>query len=236
MSRRKVETLDRVLVLYRPFRRITFTMSTNDTSTGVTKTSTSLIDEDFASISKDPDHMLLLWRPRMASLIESVEENDKPDPYPGNQEAVNRVIDELVQLRQRGQEEDDELRPHLRSLQADPLSSVSFLIPRSPGGIRREEEILENRRETHAYVLAASLVTNSALNDRIESKEIGERIFIETIVAEFKDLKSGKSRIVLIETPGSKTMNEAEKTSSALNRLCSLYDECYNRILDSFIA
>lgn len=236
LSKRVLESLERVTVLYRPFRRITLKMDGVDSNSGLGKTSSSLIDEDFAGSITDPDHMFLLWRPRLANLFEEdIYEDEKIDQYPGNEEAVQGVLDELVRLRWKGQEQDEELRPQLRSLQADPLSTIAFIVPRSPGGIRREDKILEERKGSHAYVIAASLVTNCKPRDVILKAEIGERVYVETIVAEYRKIENDETRLLLLETPGTSSLRDAQKSGMAITRICKLYKTCYKHIQDSFL-
>ncbi|GAH88531.1 unnamed protein product, partial [marine sediment metagenome] len=195
-TKKDLESLERVRVLFRPFRHVTLKIDGIDSDTGISKFSKSLIDEDLAGNIKDEDHRFLLWRPRLANLLEkNIYEVEESDQYPDNEEAVQEVLDELIRLRWKGQEEDDELKPQLRSLQADPLSVIAFIIPRSPGGLRREEKILDKRKSSHAYVIASSLVTNCSPRDIMMSADIGDRIYIETIVAEYRNLESNATRL-----------------------------------------
>ena len=235
LNKRALESFERYMVLNRPFRRITLTIDRSVSDSGLEKTSSSLIDEDFAGLITDTDHMFLLWRPLLTKLLkEGINEDEEIDQYPGNEKAVREVLDELIRLRWRGQERDEDLRPKLRSLQADPLSAIAFIVPRSPGGIRREEKLLGELGDSHAYVLASSLVTNSYPRDVILSCEIGERVYMETIVAEYRNIKNNAIRLLLLETPGTHSLREAKKRAGALNRICQLYEACYNRIRDSF--
>ncbi|MFW9810571.1 MAG: hypothetical protein ACFFE6_14430 [Candidatus Thorarchaeota archaeon] len=230
-----LEKLERVMILYRPFRIVSLVVSGLESNADHRKTTHSLIDEDFAGNFTDENHMFLLWRPRLANLIEeTVEDDGDLDQYPGNEVAVKDVLDELLLLRWKGQEENEELRSKLRSLQVDPISSIAFVVPRSPGGIRREEEILEKRKATYAYVVASSLVVNCTPKEIVVSAEVGERVYIETIVAEFRNLENDSARLLLLETPGTTSLSEAKKAAGALNRLCQLYEKCFKRVQESF--
>ncbi|MHA2178196.1 MAG: hypothetical protein ACXAAK_07580 [Candidatus Thorarchaeota archaeon] len=227
LSKRNLESLERVHVYGRPFRQITLVSNS--------KTSYSLIDEDFAGMIDDSDHQFLLWRPRIADLNEeSFKVDDKIDPYSGNEDAVNKVLNDHLQQRWEGQEQDEELRGELRTLQADPLSSIAFIVPRSPGGLRREEKLLDQRKTSHAFVLASSLVTNSSPKSVIHSTEIGARVYIETIVAEYRNLDNDETRLLLLETSGTSSLKDAQKAGVALTRICHLYKQCYDRIVESF--
>jgi len=138
---------------------------------------------------------------------------------------VQSVVDEMMERRWKSQEHDDEMNPKLKRLQADPLSAISFLIPRTPGGLRREKAMIEERKEPHAYILATSLVTNCSPRDIVTSVDVGEAILVETIIATYRSTE-GLSRTLVLETPGTNSMNDAIKAGKALTRLCELYGEC----------
>ena len=228
-----IESFERFWVLYRPFRHITLKISGFNSKTGFSKFSKSMIDEDLAGSITDVDHRFLLWRPRLENLNEeSFTEERKRNQYSGKEESVQEVIDEMVRLRLKGQEKDEELRPKIRSLQADPLSSIAFIVPRSPGGIRREEKLLDERKWSHAYVMASSLVSNCSPKDVVLSAELGTRVHIETVVAEYRKIENGETRLLLLETPGTLTLRDAQKAGSAITRICQLYKTCSDRIQD----
>ena len=229
-----IESFERFWVLYRPFRHITLKISGIDSETGISKFSKSVIDEDLTRSITDIDHRFLLWRPRVVNLNEeSITEERKGNQYSGNEESVQEVIDEMVRLRLKGQEKDDELRLKIRSLQADPLSSIAFIVPRSPGGIRREEKLLDERKWSHAYVMASSLVSNCSPKDVILSAEIGNRVYVETVVAEYRKIENDETRLLILETPGTSSLRDAQKTGSALTRICQLYKTCSDRIKEN---
>ena len=235
LKRRPLESFERFIVLNRPFRPITLTLDGVDSDSGLGKTASSLIDEDFAGLITDTDHMFLLWRPRLAKLFGgSVNKEEEIDQYRDNKKAIQDVLDELIRLRWKGQERDEELRPKLRSLQADPLSAIAFIVPRSPGGIRREEKLLTELGDSHAYVLASSLVTNCSPRDIIISCEIGERVYVETVVAEYLNVENNTTRLSFLETSGTKSLREANKAAGALLRICQLYESCKRKIEQSF--
>ncbi len=195
-----------------------------------------MIDEDLAGSITDVDHRFLLWRPRLVNLNEeSITEERKRNQYSGKEESVQEVIDEIVRLRLKGQEKDEELRPKIRSLQADPLSSIAFIVPRSPGGIRREEKLLDERKWSHAYVMASSLVSNCSPKDVISSAELGTRVYVETVVAEYRKIENNETRLLILETPRTSTLRDAQKAGSALTRICQLYKTCFDRIQDSHL-
>ncbi|MFW9769598.1 MAG: hypothetical protein ACFFF9_14570 [Candidatus Thorarchaeota archaeon] len=234
-SKKDVEFLERVMTIQRPFRMVRLKLSGYGSDSGVEDESASAIDEDLAGSIPDTDHQFLLWRPRLTALLnQHIEEFDEVDPYPGNEKSVKRVLDQMLSLRLQAQEDDEELRPMIRSLQSDPLTSIAFVVPRSPGGIRREEKILAERKEGHSYILASSLVTNSKPAQIIHSAEVGERIYVETVVAEYRHLGDNSTRLMFLETAGSSSLGEAKKAAGALTRICQLYSDCKSSFQDSF--
>jgi hypothetical protein len=229
LSKKKLETLDSVQVIHRPFRRIKFEL---DTTTGP-KTSVSFIDEQLSSSISDGDHRFLLWRPRLADY--GISDSEVASQEGDNTDAINEVVDELILHRWNGQELDDELRPKLRSLQADPLTTIAFIIPRSPHGLKREETILAERTEIHSFVVASSLVTNSSPKDIMISAEIGEQVHVKTIVAEFRNVATNGTRLLCLETPGRGSLQDAKKSGKALTRISELYPECREIIVQSYV-
>ncbi|MFW9833408.1 MAG: hypothetical protein ACFFEK_05385 [Candidatus Thorarchaeota archaeon] len=222
LSRSKHEILERVEVLYRPFRKITWSLEKLRNSEQCT--SVSYIDEVMSPIVGDRDHRFLLWRPRYANL-KVLNSEDVKQQYSENTslEAIQNVIDELILNRWRGQELDEELRPTLRSLQADPLAAIALIIPRSPYGMKREEELIQERKELHSFVLASSLVTNCSQKDIVVSAEIGDSVSVETLVARYRDTSTEESRLLFLEMSGADSLQGAKKQGSALSRVCTLY-------------
>ncbi|MCK4566223.1 MAG: hypothetical protein KAU48_02830, partial [Candidatus Thorarchaeota archaeon] len=70
-----------------------------------------------------------------------------------------------------------------------------------------------------------SLVTNCSPRDIITSVDISERVFVETIIAIYRAI-DGTSRLLLLESPGTNSLNGAVKAGMALTRLCKLYGNC----------
>ena len=229
ITKRDLETLEGIQVVQRPFRRITLELE--DATGSKEKRSNSYIDEQMSSVIIDGDHRFLLWRPRYENL-KILETDDNTVSYSGidNTEAVKNVVDELVLHRWKGQELDEELRPKLRNLQADPLSAIALIVPRSPHGLKREEKILADRKEIHSFILASSLVTNCTAKDIMVSAEVGERVFVKTIVAEYRNIMDDSMRLLLLEAPGAGSLRETQKSGAALARICSLYPECTEMI------
>ena len=227
VNKKNLETLEGIRVFYRPFRKITLILESPSGSEG--KRSISYVDEQFSSIISDSDHRFLLWKPRYANL-RILETNSSEGEYSvsENSEAVKKVVDDLILHRWNGQELDEELRPKLRSLKVDPLSAIALIIPRSPQGLKREDTILAERKEIHSFVPASSLVTNCSPKDIMVSAEVGERVSVRTILAEYQDVSNDNKRLLFLETPGSVSLRDAQKSGFALTRICDLYPDCKN--------
>jgi len=217
-------------VVYRPFRQITLEL---DNLSG-SKKAVSYIDEQLASRISDSDHRFLLWRPRLADA--KIKDEEFGTRVEEDVDSVKEVIDDLILQRWNGQELDEELRPKLRSLQADPLTSIAFIIPRSPHGLKREETILADRKEIHSFILASSLVTNSSPKDVMLSAQIGERVLVRTIIAVYQNLSSSEVRHLCLETTGSSSLQDASKAGGALTRICELYPNCIELITQSYLV
>jgi hypothetical protein len=229
VNKRKLETLSQIGVVHRPFRKITLNLESPSGSE--VKRSISYIDEQFSSVISDSDHRFLLWRPRYANLrILEADSSDVKYIASENGEAVKKLVDDLILHRWNGQELDEEIQPKLRSLQVDTLSAIALIIPRSPYGVKREETILAERKEIHSFVLASSLVTNCSSKDILVSADVGERVFVRTIRAEYKNISNGINRLLLLETPGSESLRDAQKSGLALTRICDLYPDCIDSI------
>ncbi len=229
INKKSLETLEEVRIVHRPFRKITWSLEAPTGSAD--KKSVSFIDERLCSQIDDSDHRFLLWRPRYATLkITETEESEIEQPETEDLDSVKKVVDDLMLHRWNGQELDDELRPKLRSLQADPLTSIALIVPRSPYGLKREETILVERKEVHSFVLASSLVTNSDSKDIMVSADIGEWVFVETAMANYRHMKDDSSRLLFLETPGSGSLRDALKSGRALARICDLYPDCIGLI------
>ncbi len=224
VAKKPIETLESYKVVYRPFRRVTLNITgvrVNDTSQTV-----SLIDEELAPLIQDSNHRILLWRPNYSDLRtiadDAIELEKKID---FNEDSLQRIIDDMMEERWTSQELDEEMRPKLRRLQADPLTTISIILPRFPGGLRKEQVLIDERKASHAYILATSLVTNCTPRDIITSADIGERVLVETIIAIYRAI-DGTSRLLVLEVPGTNSLNGAVKAGMAITRLCKLYVNC----------
>ncbi|MFW9787354.1 MAG: hypothetical protein ACFFE2_08995 [Candidatus Thorarchaeota archaeon] len=225
LSRSKTENLEYVDIVHRPFTKVTLNLESLKGSEQYT--SISYIDEWMSSVVSERDHRLLLWRPRYANLMVLDREEVKQESHDdASVEAIQSIIDELILYRWNGQELDDELVPKLRSLQADPLSVIALIVPRSPFGLKREEKLIQERKELHSFVFASSLMTNCSPKDIIVSSVIGDSVSVKTVVARYRNVSTDEVRLSFLELSGASSLSDAQKQGGALSRACQLYD-CY---------
>ena len=218
---KRAGNLEKFHVVYRPFKRVTLNMTGKRSDDVMQKE--SLIDAGLAPLVQDDDHRMLLWRPKYSSSNSIVGDGLREPEI--DADAVQSVIDSMMEKRWLAQEHDEEMKPKLRRLQSDPLSAISIILPRFPGGLRKEQSLIEDRKASHAYILATSLVTNCSPRNIITSADIGSTVLVETIVATY-NVDDGLMQILALETPKTNSFNDAIKTGRALTRLCELYVEC----------
>jgi hypothetical protein len=102
------------------------------------------------------------------------------------------------------------------------MSVSTLLLPKSPSYTRKESQLVDEKKLSHSVLVATSLVTNCSIEDTIISAKLGERAFVNTIAAEYINNSTRDSRWLFLETPGTKSLNDALKNGRALTRLCSL--------------
>jgi hypothetical protein len=220
-SKNSQEHLEDYQIIFRPFKRVTLNVVGINNDEIITKE--SFIDAELAPLIEDGNHRILLWRPKYVG-CETVTDASIEEAILNNT-AIQSVIDDMIEQRWQAQDHDEEMRPKLRRLQADPLIPFAIILPRTPGGLRKENVIVEDRTPMHAYVLATSLITNTASRDIIASSDIGNTIAIETIIATYRN-EEGLTRLLALETAGTDSLKEAIKSGRALTRLCELYGDC----------
>jgi hypothetical protein len=221
LSKKSNETLESFKVVYRPFRKIYLNITKS--SIDDTYQSESLIDETLFPLVPDGSHQMLLWRPKYKDCPRITSEEEYYSKI--DEHTLQSFVESILEKRWQAQEFDEEIQPKLKRLQLDPLSTVAFLLPRTPGGLRREQAIIDDRKESHAFILATSLLTNCSPKDIITSVDLGETVLVETIIGIYES-KDGSSRLLALETPCTKSFSDALKAGKALTRLCDLYGEC----------
>ncbi len=230
LRKTRTEELTRYAILRRPFREVRFNVRRlRDDSA---RTVTSFLDEGLASEITDRDHAMLLWRPRYTNVPNTEITAGNSEHDDAESQEIRALVEDILNQRYEAQEYDDELGPELRRAQADPIGTIAFIVPRSPGGVRREQKMLEERSPLHAYVLASSLVTNTDPRDIIESAEFGEIVYTDTVAAEYRHLEGGPVRHLFMENPGASSMSDAMTLGKPLTRVSELYPHLALEILD----
>lgn len=223
LRRRHIEEFVSYSILKRPFREIRFRV--RNLRTDEVRMETSFLDEGLAGEIDERDHAILLWRPKYKHVRRITTNIGASATRTDAVEDIQRIVEDVLSHRYEAQEYDDELGPKLRKAQADPIGTIAFIVPRSPGGVRREQKMLEERSPLHAYVLASSLMTNTDPKDVIESAEIGETVFVHTAAGEYRGIESSSTRYLFMENPGAVSFSEAIKLGRPLTRVGELYPQ-----------
>lgn len=215
-------------VILRPFRQIIIHLQSINSDE--CKKAHTLIDEELSPFVKDENHRMLLWRPAYVGL-ETVEYKGDANmiKYDMSDFETQKVVDDMIEKRSECQHLDEEYQPKLRRLQADPLFAFSMIIPRRSISLKQEQELVDERKESHAYILASSIVANCKPGDIMTSSTLTERFLVETIVA-YYETPEKLQRVLILETPNADSFETATKHGNALMRLCSLYSKCSERV------
>lgn len=232
VRRRPIETLTVHPMIWRPFRRVHWHCSM---IRGQEKREfSSLLDEQCAPLSKEPDERLLLWRPRYVAFPTTMIAEDDSVPLIDDVESSLVVILEgITSRRNSAQEREKEMEKKVRRMQSDMRAAVSFLIPRTPAALRREDQTVAERKGVQAVIISSSIVTNCPRTAVIDDAVLGDRVYVGTITAEYRSIEGKSSRWVFLETPGASSMKQATRSGSALTRLCRLNDSCLDRVRGS---
>jgi hypothetical protein len=194
----------------------------------------SLLDEQSAPQSKEPDERLLLWRPRYVDFPTTMITEDDSEPLIDNVESsLVAVLEGIMSRRSSAQEREKEMEKEVQRMQSDMRAAVSFLIPRTPAALRREDQIVAKRKGVQAVIISSSIVTNCPRSVVIEDAVLGDRVYVGTVAAEYRSIEGKSSRWTFLETPGASSMEKAIRSGSALTRLCRLNDSCLDRVRGS---
>ena len=222
----KRETSEEMIVtqlFWRPFRIVRWHSSEGG------EVSTSLVDEALCAEEMNDDESLLLWRPKY-TVVELVEIHDAVLVETIDEYSVKKVVDALIKRRNDAQQRLYELEPEVHAIQADRRVSASFILPRTPGGLRRDEEIMSKRQPDLGIMLATSIVMNCPEGSEIIEATLDERVLVGTVLAKYTEIETGKSRNLHLEMPGAETLRVAERNANALTRLCSKNENCRCRV------
>ncbi|TFF93826.1 hypothetical protein EU546_05720 [Candidatus Thorarchaeota archaeon] len=195
--------------------------------------STSLLDEYLFETVEDKNEKILLWRPRYAraeTSDRSVETTQKTAPKPD--EAVREFVKSLVASREESMERLESLNKDLKDSASLYRSIGSLLLPRSPTGIREQEDIAQKKRTVDGWVKATSLVLNLTPADRPTRVEVGERVDMEMILIIYNNLVDAGQRAMVLEGPVSDSLSDTKTSGRPLTRLLSLNKDCFRLVLE----
>ncbi|MFX1330847.1 MAG: hypothetical protein ACFE9W_04800 [Promethearchaeota archaeon] len=218
--------------LLRPFREVIWYLKEDATDCR------SLIDESISNVSLTPDQQLLLWRPRYAhfSWIEDEQSTHSTANSDLEDSCVQALVDDLIARRMTAQRNLDDSEDEVRKSQADKRAALSFLIPRLPDSIRRQEDMEEGRRPSQGILVASSLVMDCPQDSRIIRGKLGSRFWVHTTMTEFRNLETQSRRLVFLESPTTGSLREAVSFGRALTRLCQLNEDAMSLVHRQFSA
>jgi hypothetical protein len=221
IRRRDLESFRVRHSVLRSFRYVHWTMSDSETKP------TTLIDEQLVAYASGLDESLLLWRPSYAKIDSTGFEKERWESRnPADGSTTQTAVESLISVRHEYQEASRELEPRIRKIHASLRSAAAVLLPRLPSSIGQEEKLLEQWKGIQGVLLATALVANCSTNSVLVKGEIGERVLIETHIAEYRDKQTGDMRVIALETPNANSLDETLSMGRALTRLCELSADC----------
>jgi len=188
--------------------------------------STSLLDEEFASIVKDFEERLLLWRPRYINLVKEEASFEFPGIKTNNEEALRFVAEELINTRKKAQENLLSLQTEIAKTQNAWKSTASLFLPRTPSSIMKQEDIARMKRSEDAVIRASSLLIGCSDYSVIESVKIGDSILVATILIRFSSHNGESNRILVLENASAENFEDALSKGRALTRLLDINEKC----------
>jgi len=230
LSKQELESVTVSPPIWRPFRFVRFDASR--IRTNQKESFRSLVDEALAPLAIISDDWFLLWRPmhtekRIQSIDKSIISTNALD---SDDENLRKFIDAFVNKIQKSRKTLLEMDEELKGIQLGSGAVFPLFIPRSPKSLHRENDLVLKRKSIYSFSVAASLVTNCPLEYRIDSFEIEERVYIQTIMAIFQDIESGKERFLFLENIGEGSLDKALQNGIALSRICEK-DDLYQKKL-----
>ncbi|MHA1902652.1 MAG: hypothetical protein ACW99V_03320 [Candidatus Thorarchaeota archaeon] len=220
--------------IWRPFRFIHFSATLIEKERPIK--AVSLIDETIAQIAKKDESQFLLWRPRYYE----IEATDLPEVEPINaideldNQKTQKFFDDFVSQRTRYQNEIYDIERDLREIQRDPRSAASFLIPRNPMTTRKEEKLVVESKSKRSFIIASSLVTNCPRNYWIDNCSLGERVYIQTFMANYEDIETRENRYLFIENTSKNTLSKSLQFGKILTRLCESDPDYLDKMKNTF--
>jgi len=196
--------------------------------------STSLIDEELATVLNIFEETILLWRPRYANLAQEDINSRYQDVngYSEKKESLQAIIADFLSIRKSAQDNLSELKDDIVNMQSSWKSTASLLLPRSPSALMKQEELDKAKRYSDGILRATSLVMNCSDSSSVDSAVVGERVFVETTLIEFYSLENKSRRIVALESPSAEDIHDAQSKGRALTRLLEINETCREKLID----
>lgn len=233
LSKQDMESVTIFPPVWRPFRFIKFNASR--ISSDEKESFHSLVDETLAPLAIVSNDWFLLWRPKyLANNIQERDEVNSPTSSISEPSGLQDYIDAFVVKIQESQKTLFEMDEELRGIQLGSGAAFPMLIPRSPKSRHRENDLAQERKSIHGFSVAASLVTNCPLDYRIDSVEIKMCVCLQTIMASFQEIESGKERLLFLENVGKGSPDKALQNGIALSSICEKDDLYKKKFKQSF--
>ena len=147
---------------------------------------------------------------------------------------LQATINDLIDRRLAAQQELDESEDDIKRVHADRRAAVAFLIPRRPSSIKKQEELEDERRSSHGIHLATSMIMNCPRGSIVSKGTLGRRFWVPTVMTEFRNLETRRSRLVFLESPDAASLENAVNSGRALTRLCQLDESVSNHVHRQF--
>jgi len=233
LSKQDLESVTISPAVWRPFRFIKFTASR--ISGEEQESFRSIVDESLAPLAIVSNDWFLLWRPLyLDNKIQNSEESIVHPSSDTEPSGLQDYVDAFVIKIQESQKTLLEMDEELRGIQLGSGAAFPMFVPRSPKSRHRENDLAQERKSIHGFSVAASLVTNCPLDYRIDSVEIVEQVYIQTIMASFQDIESRKDRLLFLENIGEGSLDKALQNGIALTRMCEKDDIFKKKLKQSF--
>ncbi|MHA1929093.1 MAG: hypothetical protein ACTSV2_11020 [Candidatus Thorarchaeota archaeon] len=232
-KRQDLETLVVHKPIWKPFRVVKFALKSmiNDQPT----TCVSLVDEMLMPYTDNRNDMILLWRPKYIE-IDTIEIPGSVNSEPSGEEDENLIqsISEFVFQRTESQFELIEIDQELNKSYRRDSSSMTLIMPRFLSMRKRERELVMDKESVKVFLIASSIVTNSQQGYYITDFELQERMWVQTFLAEFRNIESGDRRLVFLENTGENLLEKSLLFGKTLTILCERNLKSNNQMASAF--
>ncbi len=192
--------------------------------------SKSLFDESHFSLVTDQNEQLLLWRPRYSEVeFQDIPEKDVRQ-YISNESDLQQYLNKIIEARNEAMDAVMKLDEEYKESQPSHRTVTSLVLPRPPSSLRKQEDIEKRKRAADGWLRAISLMLNLEPEDIVNTFTIGERVYIESMIIHYRSVTDGSERILVLENPVARNLNETKVSGRALTRLAFLNKECYDLV------